>query len=115
MLLFVFNLGDFRNTTVIRNIISGIVTDGHQEIIARPGERNKFDDGGFQEAEVMKLIEDAKVTKRMQRRYLEQIFEDDEDEEEKKKGDQEGEGEGEEGNNEQSKLFLVGCCKYGLA
>eukprot|EP00112_Aurelia_sp_Birch-Aquarium-sp1_P001864 Seg1202.12 transcript_id=Seg1202.12/GoldUCD/mRNA.D3Y31 product="Lysine-specific demethylase 8" protein_id=Seg1202.12/GoldUCD/D3Y31 len=79
----------------------GIVTDGHQEIIARPGERNKFDDGGFQEAEVMKLIEDAKVTKRMQRRYLEQIFEDDEDEEEKKKGDQEGEGEGEEGNNEQ--------------
>ena len=59
------------------------MTDGKQKIIAKPGERNKFDDAHFQVSEVMKLIKDAKVTRRMQEHYWREIFEDEEEENER--------------------------------
>ena len=68
------------------------MTDGKQDIIAKPGERSKYDDGNFKDKEVIKFIQDAKVTRRMQERYWSQIFEDSEeedsepDEEEEKPG-----------------------------
>lgn len=66
----------------------GIVTDGEQKIVAKPGERSKFEDGGFQQDEVAKFINDAKVTQRMEDVYLRGIFDDEEEEE----------GQGEEGD-----------------
>jgi len=71
----------------------GIVTDGKQKILAKPGERNKFDDAQFQVSEVMKFIKDAKVTRRMQEHYWREIFEEEEDEEENERDDEEEPGQ----------------------
>ena len=69
------------------------MTDGKQKILAKPGERNKFDDAQFQASEVMKFIKDAKVTRRMQEHYWREIFEEEEDEEENERDDEEEPGQ----------------------
>ncbi len=90
---------------VVRLIESphGIVTNGSQDILARPGERNKFDDGPVDEEEVKKVIADAKVSQRQAERYWEEIMEVEGVDQEGEEGDQEGkEGdqEGKEGDEE---------------
>ena len=71
----------------------GIVTNGEQEILAKPGDRGKFDEANFKEEEVVKMIKDAKVTRRMQERYWNEIFELEEEDSEGERDEREPDDE----------------------